>query len=84
MIPLKDDNPTSSKPILTYFIIGSCILIFLLQVSTQSYKTGQLFYSYGLIPSVLMGHDVLPLDVYIIPAYLTIISSMFMLAGLCI
>ena len=81
MIPLKDDNPTSSKPIITYFIIGSCILIFLLQISTQTYKTGQLFYSYGLIPSVLMGHDVLPLDVYAIPSYLTIISSMFMHGG---
>ena len=81
MIPLKDDNPTSSKPILTYFIIGLCILIFLLQVSTQSYKTGQLFYSYGLIPSVLMGHDALPLDVYAIPSYLTIITSMFMHGG---
>jgi membrane associated rhomboid family serine protease len=81
MIPLKDDNPTSSKPILTYFIIGLCILIFLLQISTQSYKTGQLFYSYGLIPSVLMGHDALPLDVYAIPSYLTIISSMFMHGG---
>ena len=81
MIPLKDDNPTSSKPILTYFIIGLCILIFLLQINTQSYKTGQLFYSYGLIPSVLMGHDALPLDVYAIPSYLTIISSMFMHGG---
>jgi membrane associated rhomboid family serine protease len=81
MIPLKDDNPTSGKPIITYFIIGLCILIFLLQISTQSYKTGQLFYSYGLIPSVLLGHDKLPLDVYAIPAYLTIFSSMFMHGG---
>ena len=81
MIPLKDDNPTLRKPIVTYFIIGLCILIFLLQISTQSYKTGQLFYSYGLIPSVLLGHDKLPLDVYAIPAYLTIFSSMFMHGG---
>jgi len=81
MIPLKDDNPTSGKPIITYFIIGLCILIFLLQITTQSYKTGQLFYSYGLIPSVLLGHDKLPLDVYAIPAYLTIFSSMFMHGG---
>jgi len=28
-----------------------------------------------------MGHDVLPLDVYAIPSYLTIISSMFMHGG---
>ena len=27
MIPLKDDNPTSSRPIVTYFLIGLCIFI---------------------------------------------------------
>ena len=28
MIPLKDDNPTSGKPVVTYFLIGLCIFIF--------------------------------------------------------
>ena len=81
MIPLKDDNPTSSKPIVTYFLISFCILIFLLQLGSESYKTGQLFYSYGLIPSVLMGHNQLPLDLYAVPAYITILTSMFMHGG---
>ena len=81
MIPLKDDNPTSGKPIVTYFLIGSCVLIFLIQFSLPSYKTGQLFYSYGLIPSVLMGHDQLPQNLYAIPGYLTIFSSMFLHGG---
>jgi len=81
MIPLKDDNPTSKKPIATYFLIGLCVLIFLFQLSSHSYKTGQLFYSYGLIPSVLMGYDQLPMDLYVVPAYFTIFSSMFMHGG---
>ena len=81
MIPLKDDNPTSGKPIVTYFLIASCILIFLIQITSQSYKTGQLFYSYGLIPSVLMGNNQLPLDLYAIPSWLTIFTSMFMHGG---
>ena len=81
MIPLKDDNPTSSKPIVTYFLIGLCVMVFLIQLTSQSYKTGQLFYSYGLIPSVLMGHNQLPMDLYAVPAYLTIITSMFMHGG---
>ena len=81
MIPLKDDNPTSGRPIITYFIIGLCVVIFLMQLGTQSYKTGQLFYSYGLIPSVLMGHKQLPMDLYAVPAYVTIFSSMFMHGG---
>ena len=81
MIPLKDDNPTSSRPIVTYFLIGICVVIFLMQLGSQSYKTGQLFYSYGLIPSVLMGYDQLPMDLYAVPAYLTIFTSMFMHGG---
>ena len=81
MIPLKDDNPSSEKPILTYIIIGLCIFIFLIQLSSQSFKTGQLFYSYGLIPSVLMGNSQLPLDLYVIPGWLTIFTSMFMHGG---
>ena len=81
MIPLKDDNPTSNRPIVTYFLISLCVLIFLIQLGSQSYKTGQLFYSYGLIPSVLMGHDQLPMDLYAVPAFVTIFSSMFMHGG---
>jgi len=81
MIPLKDDNPTSSRPVITYFIIGLCTAIFLFQISSQSYKTGELFYSYGLIPSVLMGHNQLPMDLYAVPAFITIFSSMFMHGG---
>jgi membrane associated rhomboid family serine protease len=81
MIPLKDDNPTTNKPVVTYFIIGLCILTFLIQFTSQSYKTGNIFYSYGLIPSVLMGHNQLPIDLYAIPGWLTIFTSMFMHGG---
>ncbi len=81
MIPLKDDNPTSGRPIVTYVLITSCVLIFLIQLGSQSYKTGQLFYSYGLIPSVLMGYDRLPMDLYAVPGYITIFTSMFMHGG---
>ena len=81
MIPLKDDNPTSSRPLVTYFLIGFCVVIFLTQLVSQSYRTRQLFYSYGFIPSVLMGHDQLPIDVYVVPAYMTIFSSMFLHGG---
>jgi len=81
MIPLKDDNPTSGRPIITYFVIGLCVVVFLMQLGSQSYRSGQLFYSYGLIPSVLMGHNQLPIDLYAVPAYVTIFTSMFMHGG---
>ena len=81
MIPLKDDNPTTRKPVVTYFVIVFCVFIFFAQLASQSYRTGQLFYSYGLIPSVLMGNNQLPLDLYVMPSWLTIFTSMFMHGG---
>ena len=81
MIPLKDDNPTEGRPVVTYFLIGLCVLVFLMELGSQTYRTGELFYSYGLIPSVLMGYNQLPQDLYALPAYLTIFSSMFMHGG---
>ena len=81
MIPLKDDNPTSSKPIVTYYLIGICVFIFLIELSSSSYRTGAFFYSFGLIPSVLLGNNQLSQDLYVIPAFLTIFSSMFVHGG---
>ena len=83
MIPLKDDNPTSNRPLVTYFLIGLCVVVFLMEIGSESYKTGYLIHRYGLIPSVLMGHghDYLPRDFFVLPAYLTIITSMFMHGG---
>ena len=62
MIPLKDDNPTSSRPIVSYGIIGFCVLIFLAQIGLSENELRDFTYSYGLIPSVLMGIDQLPND----------------------
>ena len=81
MIPLKDDNPTSGRPIITYFLIGLCVVVFLIQLGSPSYTSGQLFYSYGLIPSVLMGNKQLPIELYAVPAFVTIFTSMFMHGG---
>ena len=81
MIPLKDDNPTSSRPIITYCIIGICIFVFILELSSPGYKTGTLFYSYGVIPAVLTGKVLLPQEAYAVPASFTLITSMFMHGG---
>ena len=81
MIPLKDDNPTYSKPVITYSILGICVLVFILQISSASYHSGKLFYSYGLIPAVLTGHKQLPAEIAMIAPELTLITSMFMHGG---
>lgn len=81
MIPLKDDNPVSKTPVVTYSLIAICIIVFVLEITSSSYSTGQLFYSYGVIPAVLTGKAELPVTIATIPAELTLISSMFMHGG---
>jgi len=81
MIPLKDDNPTSSRPIVSYGIVGFCILIFIAQLGLSQDELRDFTYSYGLIPSVLMGIDQLPNDLNRISPVGTIFTSMFMHGG---
>jgi membrane associated rhomboid family serine protease len=81
VIPLKDDNITNATPILSYAIIAICVAVFLLQISSPGYTTGNLFYSYGVVPASLLGIEALPSDLEKIDPYLTIITSMFMHGG---
>ena len=55
--------------------------MFILQISSASYQSGKLFYSYGLIPAVLTGNNQLPLELEMIAPELTLITSMFMHGG---
>ena len=55
--------------------------MFVLQISSASYQSGKLFYSYGLIPAVLTGRKQLPLELEMIAPELTLITSMFMHGG---
>jgi membrane associated rhomboid family serine protease len=81
MIPLKDDIPTLNKPIVRNYILAICTIVFILQIMSPGYHSGELFYSYGLIPSVLFGTQQLPENIYAIPATATIFTSMFMHGG---
>jgi membrane associated rhomboid family serine protease len=72
MIPLKDENPTHSFPLLTIILITSNIFIFLYQISLPDHPA--IFESYGLIPVHLLES---PLS-----SYPTIYSSMFLHSGL--
>ena len=81
MIPLKDENSTLSTPILSYTIIGICVVVFLIQISSPGFNNGSLFYSYGVIPASLLGTETLPNDLNKIDPYLTLITSMFMHGG---
>ena len=78
MIPLKDDNPTSSRPIVTYFLIGLCVVVFLMQLESGCLENIGCLATYGLVPAILMGNVSTNADgitINILPVYVPIFYS---------
>ena len=81
MIPLRDDNPTTIRPVMTVGLIALNVAVFLYQISLGS-RDGELFvYQFGAIPAVIFGSQVLPSDLVAIPATFSILTSMFLHGG---
>ena len=80
MFPIHDDNPTRITPYVTYALLSACVLVFFWQVSLGD-AAQQAVYSFGVIPSVLFATKSLPVELEILPAWLTIFSSMFLHGG---
>jgi membrane associated rhomboid family serine protease len=81
MIPLRDENPSRSKPIVNTTLIVLCVIVFLWQLLQGPRGQALIGYTLGLVPSVLFGIDKLPPDVAIVPPSLTILTSMFLHGG---
>ncbi len=79
MIPLRDDNPIRTRPVVTFALIALCTLAFLWQVSLSANGQQQVAYLFGFIPAVLFGNA--QLEGQWIPASTTIITSMFLHGG---
>jgi len=79
MIPLRDDNPTRTWPVVTVALIVLCSLVFLWQLSLSANGQQQAAYLFGFIPAVLFGNA--RLEGQWIPAGATIITSMFLHGG---
>ena len=80
MIPLHDDNPSSIKPVVSWAILGACVLTFFWEL-TLGQASQRAIYSFGLIPAVLFEGKQLAKDLDIIPPWLTMITSMFLHGG---
>jgi membrane associated rhomboid family serine protease len=82
VIPLHDDNPTTTRPYVTVGILIACVLAYVWQHLLLS-KVGaqQAAYAFGLVPAVLTGREMLPPEIGVIPAWTTILTSMFMHGG---
>ncbi len=77
MIPISDENPTRTFPIVTILLIVINVLVFLYELSLGR-GIEQFFQTCAFIPAELvLGRDIPPPDC-VQPFYLTILTSMFM------
>ena len=81
MIPLRDDNPTKLTPVVTIVSIAVCILVFLYQASLPAGSGDRFVFQYGAIPALVFGQADLLETIVPIPAYATLITSMFLHGG---
>lgn len=82
MIPIQDDNPTELTPVVTITFIIVCILVFFYQSSLPPRHAETFVFQYGAIPALLFGEADLPRSIAVgIPAYGTLLTSMFMHGG---
>ena len=81
MFPLRDDNPTTITPVVTWVLIAINVAVFLYQVSLPP-SAAQLFvFQFGAIPAVVFGVKILPAQVAAIPPLMSIFTSIFLHGG---
>jgi len=79
MIPLKDDLPTRTFPLVTLLLIAGNLAVFLFEVSLGPHSEA-MFYSFGAVPYDLM-HGLEGGEMPI-PVLTTLLTSMFIHGGL--
>ncbi|RCK19788.1 protease [Thalassospira profundimaris] len=84
MLPIKDNNPTTITPWVTYAIIALNVVVFLFTVSLDPRSAQLVNLQYGAIPAIVFGHADLPPEFSPFPpgfGFLSIFSAMFMHGG---
>jgi membrane associated rhomboid family serine protease len=76
MIPLRDDNPVRTTPVLTVALIAACVIVWFWQASLPSRTAEAAVYLLGFIPAVFFGREELP--VTWVPPAATLLTSMFL------
>lgn len=81
ILPLYDDNPRTTVPLVTYGLIAACTLVFLWQESLGPRAEAELAFAYGTVPAVLFGTGELPPQLQLVPPWVTLFTSMFLHGG---
>ena len=79
--PLFDDNPTGRRPFVSWAIIALCILGFFWQLSLTEVAANYSLYQLGFVPALVLSDATLPPDIVLVPAWMTIFTSMFLHGG---
>ena len=79
--PFSDENPTTKKPIVSWIIIFICSIIFLNYIFEHEYIKEKIFLSFGMIPAILFGYSELSNSLKVVPAFISIVTSMFLHGG---
>ncbi len=81
MVPLRDNNPTTITPYVTYGLIIANVLVFLYQLSLTPQQLQRFFYVAALVPCQLSTTCPVGLDNQVIPEWMTLITSQFLHGG---
>jgi membrane associated rhomboid family serine protease len=82
MVPLRDDNPTTIIPYITYGLIGINILTFCYEASLNGQQLEFFFHLYGVVPKELTSSfNGLSVN-QPVPEWMTLITSQFLHGGL--
>ena len=81
VIPLDDDNPTTTRPYVTAGILIACLLVYAWQHLFLSLAGAQqAIFDFGMVPATVAGGEMLPPGA-LIPPWATVFTSMFMHLG---
>lgn len=78
MIPLRDDIPSSTRPVVMMLLIAACVYVFLLTSSLPAPAQEQTVLAYGVIPAAYTGEMASPGSV---PLPARLVTNVFLHGG---
>jgi membrane associated rhomboid family serine protease len=83
LFPISDDNPRRHvTPYVNWTMIGLSVVVYLWQATLGPEAGQEAVLSLGMIPARLFGFGELPPELVAVPAWATVVTSMFLHGGL--
>ena len=79
LIPLRDDNPTSITPVVTYGVMGLCILLYVFTLGDRAHMAATL--GFGYVPARSFHDVVMPAGLATVPWPFTLLTYQFLHGG---